>query len=204
MTEEMVPKIKNVTVTDSETGEKMEVVAELTGLTETGTAVSQTHMTVTYEDYDAAYYEYHGHLIPKNEEQPPIVGCEAELLAQAGASEGSRITEIHWAGEPYEKDGILYREATATVEQLTKTYRADYKGTNRKEAVKKTMYHGIYEAPDPDGKILYQMEAKGTYEKIQGKSRMPEIMIATGVGLLLVILAVVITLRILAKKRKVE
>ena len=72
VTEEMVPKIKNVTVTDSETGEKMEVVAELTGLTETGTAVSQTHMTVTYEDYDAAYYQYHGHLIPKNEEQPPI------------------------------------------------------------------------------------------------------------------------------------
>ena len=54
------------------------------------------------------------------------------------------------------------------------------------------------------GKFCIKMEAKGTYEKIQGKSRMPEIMIATGVGLLLVILAVVITLRILAKKRKEE
>lgn len=193
VTEEMVPKTKTVSVTDPETGKNREVLCELSGLTETGTSVVETKMTVTYEDYDAAYYEYQGHLIPKNEEQ---------LLAQAGAVQGSRITEIHWSGEPYESGGILYRDASATVEQPTKTYRADYKGTYHEEAVKKTIYHGIYEAPDPDGKVLYQMEAKGTYEKIPEKSRMPEIMIATGAGLLLVILAVVITLKVLAKKRE--
>ena len=202
VTAEMVPKTKTVSVADPETGENREVICEFTGLTETGTSVMETKMTVTYEDYDAAYYEYQGHLIPKNEEQPQIEGCEEQLLAQVGALEGSRITEIHWSGEPYASGGILYRDASATVEQPTKTYRADYKGTYHEEAVKKTIYHGIYEAPDPDGKVLYQMEAKGTYEKIPEKSRMPEIMIATGAGLLLVILAVVITLKVLAKKRE--
>lgn len=117
VTEDDIPATKTVTETNQITGEQEEVICSFTGIHPVGIVMVNNAMTITFENYDAAYYEWNGNYIPRNDDIPQLAGYEDQLLASAGAAEGSVITGISWSGEPYEADGILCRDATATVEQ---------------------------------------------------------------------------------------
>lgn len=159
-----VPSTKDTVVTDEATGEQKTVTCSLTGVSPAGTATVDSVMTITFSNYDAAYYEYNGSYIARDDQTPPIAGYEDQLLAQAGAAAGSVITGCSYSGDPYTVDGVVYRDATATVQQQVQMYRAYYAGT---VLVTDPAANGqaTYSAPDPDGRVELTVTATAVYEK---------------------------------------
>lgn len=157
-----VPEEKTVTAENEWTGETEQVVCSLTGISTAGTETVANTITITVSNYDAAYYEWNGHYIARNDETPQLTGYESELLASVGAEEGSYITGIYWTGDPYTVDGVVYRDAAADVEQQIQMYRAGYQGMIR-EPEKETVYTATYSAPDPDGEVELTVKAVASY-----------------------------------------
>ena len=76
---------------EPENGEEIQdVVCTFSGISTAGTAVRENQITITFQEYDASVYEWNGNLLPRNEEVPPLVGYESQLLESVGAAEGSR------------------------------------------------------------------------------------------------------------------
>ena len=176
-----------------------DVTCSLTGITQIGTKTVTNTMSLTFSDYDSSYYEWNGHLIPRNDSTPALSGYENELLSSVGAASGSRITSINWAGSPYTgADGVVYRGATANVEQQIQVYRANYSGAITTPEEKEVIYTATYSAPDQDGAVEYKVVATATYNPVT--SIIP--MVVTGVGILIFILLVVAVLYILRKRKK--
>lgn len=190
---------KTVTVTNQLTGAAEQVVCSFSGISDAGTIMAQNTMTITISDYDAAYYEWNGNYIPRNDEVPPLAGYEASLLASVGAAEGSVITGYYWSSEPYTVDGVMYRDASATVEQPVRMYRANYIGSITNPEKKETVYKAVYETPDEDGLKEIKMRAVATYTEAE-KSYVPYII--AGVGIFLLLLLIVLIIFIIAKRKK--
>lgn len=197
-----VPATKTVTAVNNITGATEQVICNFTGISDAGTTTVENIMTITFSDYDAAYYEWNGNYIPKNEETPPLAGYEDSLLASAGAGPGSAITGYYWSGEPYTVDGVVYREAAATVQQQVQMYRANYSGQIVTPEKKETVYKAVYEAPDQNGEKQYTVKATATYTEVK-KSYVPYI-IAAGAGLAVIAGLAVLILVMLAKKKQEE
>lgn len=198
VSESDVPGTKDVTATNSETGEEETVTCSLTGIEPAGITTVDTVMTITFSNYDASYYSWNGTYIARNDQTPPLAGYEDELLAYCNAEAGSEITGYYWAGEPYTSNGVLCRDAAANVRQNVRMYRANYQGeiaTPEQEPV----YAATYTAPDPDGAVQLTVTATATY--IQESSVLPYY-IAAGAGILVLIILIVGILIILSKKKK--
>lgn len=195
-----VPTTKDTTVTDEATGEQKTVTCSLTGVSPAGTATVDNVMTLTFGNYDAAYYEWNGSYLPHNDQTPPISGYEDQLLSQAGAAAGSVITSCSWSGQPYSVDGVMYRDAVANVRQPVQMYRANYEGlltTQDPDAPGIATYSG----DDPDGRVELTVTATATYLPIQ-ISNAPYIL--AGAGILVLTALVVIILMTTAKKKNKE
>ena len=129
----------------------------------------------------------------------PLAGYESQLLESVGAAEGSQITGLSWAGEPYEAEGVLYRDAVATVQQVVTLYRADYNGQIHEAEQKGVVYRNTYEAPDPQGEIQYTVKATAEYTQLSD----PRIAyLLTGAGIAIFIGAVVLILILLSRKKQ--
>lgn len=159
-----VPATKDTTVTDEATGEQKTVTCSLTGVSPAGTTTVENMMTLTFGNYDAAYYEWNGSYLPHNDQTPPIVGYEDQLLSQAGAPSGSVITSCAWSGQPYSVDGVMYRDAVANVRQPVQMYRANYEGTVLVQDPD-AAGQATYSAPDSDGRVELTVTATAVYEK---------------------------------------
>lgn len=194
-----VPSTKDTVVTDEATGEQKTVTCSLTGVSPAGTATVDSVMTITFSNYDAAYYEWNGNYIARNDQTPPIAGYEEQLLAQAGAAAGSVITSCSWSGQPYSVDGVMYRNAIANVRQPVQMYRANYAGT---VLVTDPAANGqaTYSAPDPDGRVELTVTATATYTPISDTSYLPYIM--TGAGIFLLLLLIVLIIYSFTKRKK--
>lgn len=195
-----VPATKDTTVTDEATGEQKTVTCSLTGVSPAGTTTVDNIMTLTFGNYDAAYYEWNGSYLPHNDQTPPIAGYEDQLLSQAGAAAGSVITSCSWSGQPYSVDGIMYRDAVAYVRQPIQMYRANYEGTVS-VLDPDALGQAYYSAPDPDGDVELTVTATATYLPVQ-ISYAPYIL--AGAGILVLAALVVIILMTTAKKRNKE
>ena len=193
-----VPATKTVTETNRITGEPEEVICNLTGIHPAGMVMANNTMTVTFTNYDAAYYEWNGNYIPRNDEIPPLSGYEAQLLENAGAAAGSIITGYNWNGDAYLVNGVLCRDAIANVQQPVQMYRAEYSGVI--QIPKETVYKAIYETDDVDGEKEYTVKATAVYA--EKKTVLPYIL--TGAGILILIGAVIAILMMLSKKKKEE
>lgn len=192
-----LPVTKVVQAANAKTGQMQDVVCTLTGISRLGTNTETSYMTVTYVDYNAAYYEWNGNLISRND-APALAGYEDQLLSAVGAEAGSTITDISWAGDTYQDgDGVLCRDAVATVQRAVPIYRADYVGRIYQEAKEGNIYHMTYEGTDPEGKIQYEVKATASYKQ---KATSPLPYVLTGVGIAIVIAAIVAILMILKKK----
>lgn len=195
-----VPATKDTTVTDEATGAQKTVTCSLTGVSPAGTATVDNVMTLTFGNYDAAYYEWNGSYLPHNDQTPPISGYEDQLLSQAGAAAGSVITSCSWSGQPYSVDGVMYRDAVANVRQPVQMYRANYEGTVS-VLDPDALGQAYYSAPDPDGDVELTVTATATYLPVQ-ISYAPYIL--AGAGILVLAALVVIILMTTAKKRNKE
>lgn len=197
VTEADVPATKDTTVTDEATGEQKTVTCSLTGVFPAGTMTVDNVMTITFSNYDAAYYEYNGSYIARDDQTPPIAGYEDQLLAQAGAASGSVITGCSWSGQPYSVDGVMYRDAVANVRQPVQMYRANYEGAVSVQDPD-AAGQAYYSAPDPDGEVELTVTATATYLPVQ-ISYAPYIL--AGAGILVLAALVVIILMTAAKKK---
>lgn len=85
---------------------------------------------VLFYVYDADYYEFGEHLIPRVEGTPGLEGREEELLAVLGLSpEDYVIQSVVWNGEPYlDEEGIQCRAALAIGKKRVRDYEAVYGG----------------------------------------------------------------------------
>lgn len=193
-----VPSTKTVSARNETTGETEQVTCAFTGVSPAGTQTVSNTITITFSNYDAAYYDWNGHLIPRDDASPQLAGYEGELLASVGAEEGSYITGIYWAGDPYTVDGIVYRDAAADVEQQVQLYRANYRGEIYTPEEKQTVYTARYEAPDPNGAVEYTVTATASYQ--EETSYLPYIL--GGVGILILAGLIVALLMLAARKKK--
>lgn len=198
VSESDVPGTKDVTATNSETGEEETVTCSLTGIEPAGITTVDTVMTITFSNYDASYYSWNGTYIARNDQTPPLAGYEDELLAYCNAEAGSEITGYYWAGEPYTSNSVLCRDAAANVRQNVRMYRANYQGEIAAPE-QEPVYAATYTAPDPDGAVQLTVTATATY--IQESSVLPYY-IAAGAGILVLIILIVGILIILSKKKK--
>ena len=192
-----VPTTKTVKEVNRATGEEQEVVCQFTEITSAGTTTVDKTMVITFTDYDSAYYDWNGELLAHNDEVPPLKGHESSLLDYVGASEGSIVTDFWWSGEPYTSNGVLCRDAATTVRQEIPVYRANYEGTMT--IPKETIYKAVYETPDTKGKKEVTVKATAVYEEDR---QLVQILIAAGVGLVILIPLIVMILMIIAKKKK--
>lgn len=195
-----VPATKTVTTVNDETGESESVTCSLSGISNIGSTVVPNQMNITFEVYDASYYQWNGNLIPKNDEVPALAGYESELLASIGAGSGSSITGIAWSGEAYMSDGILCRDAVANIQQVVPVYRAEYTGALRIDAEKGSIYKSTYETEDTDGRIKVEGTAIATYTLEEKETIIPYILMA-GAGIVIFSCAIAIILVVLSKKR---
>ena len=194
-----VPGTKTVTQKDQRTGTDKSVVCTLQNITDAGTRIFDNTMSITFSNYDAAYYEWNGNYIPRNDETPPLAGYEDQLLASVGAANGSEITGYSWSGEPYTSDGVVYRDAVATVRRPVQMYRANYVGKISTPEKKEKVYKATYEAPDKDGEKEITFKATATYQEVK-KSYVPYIV--AGVGLFITVGLIILILFLLSKKKE--
>lgn len=193
-----VPGTKEVTVRNESTGNPEHIICSLTGVTQAGTAEVGNTMTITFQEYDAAYYEWNGNYIPQNDAVPALAGYESQLLSSVGAPPDSHITGISWAGEPYvSADGILCRDAAAEVIQTVPVYRANYEGRITVEAKRTTRYKNTYEAPNPNGRAEYRVRATASYTETGDVLAS----VLTGVGILLILCCIIAILLVIARKK---
>ena len=158
-----VPQTKDVTATDALTGETVEVTCSLTEIEPVGIQYIDNVMTITIRNYDAAYYEWNGNYIKRNEDTPPLAGYEAQLLDYCDAADGSEITSFYWAGNPYTtSDGVVCRDAAADVRQTVQMYRAHYSGEIEAPETD-PVYKATYTAPDRNGDVEMTVKATATY-----------------------------------------
>lgn len=193
-----VPATKTVTATNEVTGEQESVTCGFTGITSAGTRTVENVMTITFSNYDAAYYEWNGNYIARNDQTPPLAGYESQLLAQAGATSGSEITGYYYTGNPYTVDGVVYRDAAATVRQEVQIYRANYVGSIAMPEEKETVYTAIYSTPDTEGKVELTVKAVADY--VEKQSILTYIF--AGVGVLIFVGLIIVILIVLSKKQK--
>lgn len=193
-----VPNTKTVTAQNETTGEAEQVTCTFAGISPAGTQTVSNTITITFSNYDAAYYNWNGHLIPRDDSSPQLAGYENELLASVGAEERSYITGIYWTGDPYTVDGVMYRDAAADVAQQVQLYRANYRGVINNPEERQTVYTARYEAPDPDGAVEYTVTATASYQ--EQTSYLPYIL--GGVGILILAGLIVALLMLAAKKKK--
>lgn len=193
-----VPATKTVTATNDVTGEAESVTCSFTEITPAGVRTVENVMTITFSNYDAAYYEWNGNYIARNDEIPPLSGYEDQLLAQAGADEGSVITGYRYSGDPYTIDGVVYRDAAATVRQDIQMYRANYVGKITTPEEKESVYTAIYSTPDTEGAVELTVKAVASY--VEKPSILPYIF--AGAGILVLVGLIVAVLITLSKKKK--
>lgn len=191
-----VPGTKTVTAVNDATGEQESVTCSFTGITRAGTTTVDNVMTITFSNYDAAYYEWNGNYIAHNDQMPPIAGYEVQLLAQAGVDDGE-IIDCYYTGDPYTVDGVVYRDAAATVRQRVQVYRANYTGTITTPTETETVYKAVYSTPDLEGDVELTVRASADYVAV---SILPYIF--AGAGILVVAALIIIILIILSKKKK--
>lgn len=191
-----VPVVKTVTAVNKITGAEEQVTCNFTGISTAGTSTVENTMTITFSDYDAAYYEWNGNYIPRNDTVPPLAGYEDSLLESVGAAEGSSVTGYYWSSDPYTVEGVVYRDAVATVQQQVQMYRANYVGQIAPQ--KKTVYKAVYETPDTEGNKEFTIKAIATYSKVE--SQLPYII--AGIGLFLLLILIVMIVYVISKKKK--
>lgn len=193
-----VPVTKTVNAVNNITGAEEQVVCSFTGISDAGITTVDNIMTITFSDYDAAYYEWNGTYIPRNDAVPPLAGYEDSLLASVGAAEGSTVTGYYWSSDPYTVDGVMYRDAAATVQQQVQMYRANYVGKILTPEKKETVYKAVYETHDTEGDKELTVKATATYAEVE--SQIPYII--AGIGLFLLLILIVVIVYVISKKRK--
>lgn len=202
VSQQQVPKTYDVKVKDDLTGETVMVTCDFENLTEGSPVWKESTIDIVYESYDSDFFVLSNALIPKNENQPPLVGYEDALLQSVGMSSATtKIIGLQWNGEAYEEDGVMYRNAIATIKTFVPSYIANYKGKIVHDEENGTIYvlhyEGSYEQ-ESDTEFDYEIKATAMYQLVQ-ESNTGKVLIGS---LLIILLAALIVLSVYVISQK--
>ncbi len=172
------------------------------------------YFPVIVEDSDADYYAMGNELIP-NVEENPFEGYEDALLDYMGLNpEAYVIDAVEWTSEPWETEGIVYRQAMATGRKMVATVTARYEGLVSIEAFSAKEIHAKYvleasvvpEITEPElesGEDSDNAGKKSLWESLLDWIMQNKIL-ASVIALLMLLLLVALILYILSRNKKKE
>lgn len=195
-----VPATKPVSAVNQSTGQVQEVICSFSYIENLGTNVIENQIPILFEEYDASFYEWNGNLILKNDAVPALYGYESQILSDINAADGSYITGFSWNGDPYTNtDGVLCRDALASVMQVVPNYRVYYIGSLESPEEKGTVYTCTYETDDSEGRVEYEVKASAQYQQVKTRA---VFYVLTGVGILIIAGGITAVIMVLAKQKK--
>lgn len=101
---------------------------------------------ITVSGYDADYFQLGNVLISKDEE---FLLYADQILESMGLSEDYyHINAITWSGEPYEREGEIFREALAEGEKRIRRVDVTYGGEIKTPDTVRDQYISTYETPE--------------------------------------------------------
>lgn len=177
---------------------------------------SDVTILLTFSYYDSFGYVLGDVFIPYQEETPALEGAESVLLDSLDLNpEQYRLTKFQWTGEPYEENGVMYRNAEASGQRYAASYRAVYSGTVSLPDVPGydavATYTGTVQ--HPTGETEYTVKAVASYERLESEEKAeipsqpgtgltPIQIVLISVGAFLFLVLIVGLLWILAKQKK--
>ena len=194
-----IPKNKVIGVT-AENGANVQINSELSSTEEISDGEwHNATISITFEHYDTGIFNWQDQTIYLDSEHP-LEGYSTELLESVGADANDyQVVSTQWSGEPYEIDGVVYRDATANVQYFENYVRATYKGTINYVKYQST-YKGTHEVESTENST-YLMKATATYAMDEGLS-ITEIVIFTAIGIAILAILVVLILYVISKRKK--
>lgn len=138
------PGTAEIMVEDEDTGQKKEYTVPKIEVKETGREWSDDFsFSVTVSGYGADSFWLGETEIPGD---VPLVQFGSELLYYLKLPEDCyQVEAVEWAGEPYEQDGILCRDAWASGKKLVRNVEARYGGQVELPPVEGMKYYCVYE-----------------------------------------------------------
>lgn len=202
VTSNNVAQQKTVSATSNMSGKTQYVTCNLAGVSQLdeGTWVS-SYIDITFVNYNADVFEWRGHQISKSD-APYLSGYESDILNSVGLdSENCRITNIEWSSGEYQNNGVVQRDARATLQKFVNYYRASYSGTLKETQGTKYQltYEGV-ETIESETDFQYEIKATAVYNYEIPKTPVLQYVMA-GAGILLVIGLIIALIYVLAKKR---
>ena len=194
-----IPNVTTISITN-DLGQAMELKANLknTEVLEEGEWKDNT-IQITFDHYDTGIFLWNGHAIYGDSENP-LSGYETELLQSVGADTSTyRVISTQWSGEPYTIDGVVYRDAVANVQYYENYVRANY-ATSVTYVQYESNYIGTEEVESTTD-FNYIMEATAVYHKTLSVA---QILVLSGIGILILAVFVVLVLHVVAKRKKEE
>ena len=212
------PNTKEIQYTDSQTGKTVSAVLSFDHLEVLDDFSWRSDVTIplTFSYYDSFGYVLGDVFIPYQEETPALEGAESVLLDSLDLNpEQYRLTKFQWTGEPYEENGVMYRNAEASGQRYAASYRAVYSGTVSLPDVPGydavATYTGTVQ--HPTGETEYTVKAVASYERLESEEKAeipsqpgtgltPIQIVLISVGAFLFLVLIVGLLWILAKQKK--
>lgn len=214
-----IPERSKVEVVDEDTGQKTTHNLPLIHATRSNEHWDNNFtFPITVYDYDAELFMLGNDTVRRGED---LMDYRSSLLAYLGLPEQYyKIAAIGWTGEPYEKEGKMVRNATATGYKLVTDLSALYGGTVTLPALEGHYYHCTYLKQGAEEGKIYTVKAVATYREEtasaeQNKSfwewlldllkwLLSHPILTISVFLLLCILLAIIILFVLAQKKEDE
>ena len=157
--------------------------------------------TMRVEVYDSTFYMLNDRYIPYNDAKPALAGHEADILTVLNLPQESyHIPDFVCTGDVYTESGIQYRNATASGERYVAEYTAYYSDTVTLPDAEG--YNALLSYSLDSGNTEYTIKATAVYEK---EDTFPvATVVVTVVSILAGIIAIVLILFLIAKKRKTK
>lgn len=159
-----IPDLKDTEIKDSDTEQTIKATLKLKDKTVIKEYWRDDFVfPITITGYDADVFMLNGVEVPR----------EADLTAYADIflqylkldEDAYRVSSIDWEGEPYEKDGILMRNAVGRGSKLVRDIEATYSGEVKLPAIIGSSWKCVYEEDIPaDHQIIYTMTATAAYQ----------------------------------------
>lgn len=178
------------------------VTGTLTGVAPSTTEQVDSYINITFISYDADLFDWQGIEVEKSDPNP-LAGYESQLLASVGedASTAS-VLSCTWNGDEYTSaDGVLCRDALATIRKTVNWYRASYSGSVSGDTTYEVTYKGTKQVDT--GEKYYHITATALYQKAVMETSYPKgFYVVAGIGIFLIATLMVVILFLLSRMRK--
>lgn len=159
-----IPDQKNMEIEDLDTKQMVQATLEIKDKTVIREYWRDDFVfPITITGYDAEVFILNGVEIPKEADLTAYADTFLQYLKLDGNS--YRVSQIEWDGEPYEKNGVLMRNAIGKGSKFVKDIDATYSGEVKLPAIVGKSWHCTYEEDIPKSKqTIYTMTATATYQ----------------------------------------